>query len=113
MRATNAKSHKDLADNLVVAASILDRMKGLLGKQTMGAGEGVWLKPCMGIHTIGMKFPIDAVFLDKENTVVAINRNLQPNHMTTLHFDASSVLELPAGAADTTSTEVGDKLEFS
>lgn len=113
MRAINATSHKDLANNLVMAVSILDRMKGLLGKKTMSTGEGMWVKPCMGIHTFGMKFPIDAVFLNKENKIVAINKDLQPNHMTSIHLDAASVLELPAGTVDSTSTAIGDKLEFS
>lgn len=113
MRAINSASHKALADELVMAETFLDRLKGLLGKESLSSGKGMWIRPCKGIHTFGMRFPIDAVFLDKGNKVVALCRNLRPNHMTSVHFNAASVLELPTGAIDSTSTAVGDTLEFS
>lgn len=113
MRAINTTSNRPLAENLVIAEAFVDRLRGLLGKQALSAGEGILIRPCKGIHTFGMKFPIDVVFLNNGNKVVAITRNLPPHRLTSIHFTATSVLELPSGTVDSTSTAVGDTLEFS
>ena len=113
MKACNSRNSKVLSDNVEIADSILKRMKGLLGKSNMQTGEALWIKPCMSIHTFWMRFPIDVVFLNKKNQVLTIMRNLQPNRMTRLYPKAASVLELPAGVIDATSTEVGDELEIA
>jgi uncharacterized membrane protein (UPF0127 family) len=113
MRVLNFTTGKEIASDLTVADSILSRMKGLLGRKTMPAGEGLLIKPCKGIHTFGMRFPIDAIFLDNNNRVVAVINNLVPNRMTRVYLTAVSVLEVPAGAADLTSTKTGDQLEIT
>jgi len=87
-------------------------MKGLLGRKEILEGEALWIKPCMSIHTFLMRFPIDVVFLNKKNHVIAVNKTLQPNHITGFHLMAASVLELPAGTIEATSTVVGDKIEI-
>lgn len=112
MKALNLRNGNRLSDNVQVACRVLERMKGLLGKRELPIGEALWIKPCMSIHTFFMKFPIDVVFLDKRNSVIATVKNLQPNRMTRLYPKAASVLELPAGTIDATSTEVGDKIEL-
>ncbi len=112
MRAFNLRNGKELSDNVALSDSLLKRMKGLIGRGDFPAGEALWIKPYMSIHTFFMSFPIDIVFLNKTNRVIAIIKNLQPNRMTRLYFKAVSVLELPAGTIDTTSTEVGDKIEI-
>ena len=112
MRARNLRSGKELSNNVTVADSLLKRMKGLLGKRELPAGEALWIKPCMAIHTFWMSFPIDVVFLDKRYQVIVAIRNLQPSRMTRLYPKAASVLELPAGTIDAASTEVGDKIEL-
>lgn len=113
MKACNLRNGKELSNNVIVADSLLKRMKGLLGRSEMLAGEALWIKPCMSIHTFFMKFPIDVVFLNKRNRVVAVIKNLQPNRMTRLYFKAVSVLELPAGIIEATGTEVGDEIEIA
>lgn len=112
MRACNLRNGKELADNVTVADRPLKRMKGLLGKSEMLAGEALWIKPCMSIHTFWMSFPIDVVFLNKKNRVLAIKKNLQPNRMTRLYLSAMSVLELPAGILEATDTGLGDEIKF-
>ena len=87
-------------------------MKGLLGRSSLEDGEGLLIRPCKGIHTFGMKFPIDAVFLNKNIRVIAISKNILPNRMTRMYFEASSVIELPAGTLDRTATLAGDQLEI-
>ncbi len=88
-------------------------MKGLLGRNSLDDGEGLLIRPCKGIHTFGMKFPIDAVFLNKNNRVIAISKNILPNRMTRIYLSASSVIELTAGTAEATAINIGDEVEFA
>lgn len=113
MKACNLRNGKELSNNVIVADCLLKRMKGLIGRGDFPAGEALWIKPCMSIHTFFMSFPIDIVFLNKTNRVIAIIKNLQPNRMTRLYPRALSVLELPAGVIDATVTEIGDKIEIA
>lgn len=113
MLARNLRNDKELSNNVAVADSLLKRMKGLLGKNNMPEGEALWIKPCMSIHTLLMKFPIDAIFLNKRNQVIAVIKNLKPNRLTWFYPKAASVLELPAGTVAATGTKVGDKLEIA
>ena len=62
-----------------LATSLMDRMKGLLGTRSLPAGEGLILRPCTGVHTFFMKFPLDLVFLDRSMTVRKIVRDISPN----------------------------------
>ncbi len=113
MRVLNKISGNEIVSDLAVADTILSRMKGLLGKKSMLPGEGLLIKPCKGIHTFGMRFHIDAIFLDKNCRVVEVVRNIGPNRMSRIYLTAASVLEVPAGTADQSSTKSGDLLEFS
>ena len=67
-----------LADSADVAASSTARRKGLLGRHTLAAGEGLWIAPCESIHTCGMKFPIDVIYLDRKKE--SGKRGLQSLH---------------------------------
>ena len=113
MKAVNHTSGKALADDLVLADTLLRRMKGLLGRKTLACGEGLWIKPCNGVHTFGMRFPIDVVFLDRELHVIAVTQSLQPNRLTRLYRNAASVLELPSGTAELTATVTGDIISIA
>ncbi|RII27800.1 MAG: hypothetical protein CXR31_06120 [Geobacter sp.] len=112
MKAVNRISGKTLADDVSIADNLLSRMKGLLGRSTLPSGEALWIKPCMGVHTFGMKFSIDVVFLDREKHVVELAKRLRPNRMSRIYSSASSVLELPAGTIDATHTVTGDTIEI-
>ena len=113
MRAYNLRNGKELSNSVAVADSLLKRMKGLLGKKEMLNGEALWIKPCISIHTFFMKFPIDVVFLNKKNRVIATISNLQPNRIARFYLQAISVLELPAGVLKATDTRVGDEIEIA
>jgi len=65
-----------------------------------------------GIHTIGMKYAIDVLILDKKNKVVAIKKNLEPNKIFLWNPAFNTVLELPAGTINKTKTEIKDLLSF-
>ena len=69
--------------------------------------------PSKGIHTIGMKFPIDVVFLSRDNVVLRLISGMVPNRISGVQLRAYSVLELPNGTIKKSQTEVGDRLEIS
>ncbi len=112
MTAYNLTRKKELSSDVKVASSLLERMKGLLGRNCLKDGESLWIKPCNSVHTIGMRFPIDVIFLDKKNRVVAIRKNLPKNRITPIYFKAASVLETASGIIDSTSTKIGDEIIF-
>lgn len=109
----NATAKREIAHDVVLADSFLKRMKGLLGRKRFDEGEALWIRPCKSVHTIGMRFPIDVVFLDKSNVVIAIKKNLPSNRFTGLYLRAASVLELPAGTLQAAGIKVGDRLEIA
>jgi uncharacterized membrane protein (UPF0127 family) len=113
MRAFNPRSGRYIASNIVKADTIFKRMKGLLGRDSLPPGEALWLRPCRSVHTIGMKFPVDILFLAKDNEVVGVKENIPPNRFSAFEFKAAGVLELPAGAVSESGTKVGDVLEIS
>ena len=102
-----------LATKVRKADNFLTRLVGLLKRTTLGPEEALWLMPSKGIHTIGMKFPIDVVFLKKNNEVLALISGMLPYRISSVQLRAYSVLELPNGTIKKSSTEVGDQLEIS
>ena len=102
-----------LAYRVKIADSILTRLVGLLGKRSLDRDSGLWIFPSRGIHTLGMLFDIDVVFLDRDLKVVALRELVHPFSMTGLYFNAESVLELPPHTIFKSRTEVGDELMLS
>jgi len=95
-----------------VADNAITRLVGLLRDKILAEGDGLWIVPCNSIHSIGMKFEFDAIFLDKNLRVVHLMREMKPWRISKLVFAAHSVLEVPAGLIARTATEVGDTLEM-
>jgi uncharacterized membrane protein (UPF0127 family) len=112
MNATNSTQNRELSRHLTVADNIFSRLKGLLGKKSLADGEGLLIGPCKGIHTFGMQFPIDALFLDRDNCVLAAIGDLRPNRLTRIYPGASCVIELPAGTIASTATGTGDRIDI-
>jgi hypothetical protein len=113
MIAVNLRTGTTLATNVRVADNLFTRMKGLLGKKELPFGEALWIKPCFSVHTFFMKFPIDVLFLNKQNQVVAAISNLTPHRLTRLYPQSYSVLELPPGTIVASNTEVGDEIKIA
>ena len=112
MRIRNITKNICLAEEAVMAQALFKRMKGLLGKARLRQGEAMVLKPCNSIHTFFMAFAIDVLFLDKDNLVVKILHNVSPFRISGIYLKAQSVVELPAGTIQATSTSIGDVLLF-
>lgn len=88
------------------------RRKGLLGRDCLPAGEGLWIVPCESVHTFWMKFPIDLVYLDRNKKVKKVRSGVSPWRLSAC-LSAHSVLEFASGTIHTTQTKPGDSLEFS
>lgn len=112
MTALNSRNASFLSVDVTLAEGLFERMRGLMGRPEMKNGEALWIRPCKGIHTFGMKFPIDVLFLDGENAVIRINENVRPYRFAPLVLGAKSVLELPSGTVSATATRVGDTVWF-
>jgi uncharacterized protein len=98
-----------VCERCLVAASPLRRMRGLLGRRDLPSSEGILLRPAGSIHTAFMRFPIDAVFLDRELVVVGIAPHLHP-WRAAARKGAHSVLELADGESGQRGLRVGDRL---
>ena len=112
MRLRNATSGRLLAEQIRVADTAWTRMRGLLGHPPLRAGEGLWIRPSNGVHTFGMKYAIDVIFLDSRKRVVDLYENLKPFRLTKIRFDTRSVVELPTHTISQSGTKIGDQLEI-
>ncbi|MBR2838246.1 MAG: DUF192 domain-containing protein [Kiritimatiellae bacterium] len=77
-----------------VAETFAERARGLIGRKGLAPGEGMLIPRCNCIHTLFMRFPIDAAFLDRRGEVVKTVRNIRPWRLFVWGgFRAVSVLE--------------------
>jgi uncharacterized membrane protein (UPF0127 family) len=112
LTAINVTRGVRLAECGRMADTFYTRLVGLLRDKSLEYGGGLWIKPCNSIHSIGMKFKFDAIFLDKKLQVVHLVREMKPWRISKMVFAAHSVLELPAGLISQTATEVGDQFDM-
>lgn len=106
----NQTKENFLALRVKVADSVLGRLVGLLGRQSLKPDSGVWIVPANSIHSIGMLFSFDVVMIDKDFKVVALRELVRPFRVVWPKRQAESVLELPAHSIFRSRTEVGDQL---
>ena len=112
LRVSNLTRKTVLASSMEVADTGSKRSKGLLGRDSLAPGEGLWIIPCEAVHTFWMRFPIDLVYLDSKNRIKKLTSDV-PAWRLSACLLARSVMELPAGTIRNTMTECGDTLEFS
>ena len=111
LRVRNQTKSTVLADRADIADTSAKRRTGLLKHSDLNPGEGLWIAPCEAVHTIGMKFVIDVLFLDRKRKVLKVKPSMKKGRIAAC-LRAHSVLELPSGMAASTQTVVGDQLEF-
>lgn len=99
-----------ICESCLIADAVGLRLKGLLGRRELPAGEGVWIRPTNSIHMFFMRFALDAVFLDRDDEVLRIVRGLKPWRMASCRR-ARSVIEIAEGEAERSGLRVGDRLE--
>jgi len=104
-----------VATEAIVADSYVRRLVGLLGKTKRWTrlGTGLWIVPSSGVHTIGMLFPIDLIFLSRDKEVIHLEEYVRPFRISKVSLKANSVLELPPHTIYHSGTQVGDRFEIS
>ena len=113
MQASNHTRQKPLAEKGNVANRPWLRMRGLIGRASLDPGEGLLLLGTKGIHTLGMRFPIDVLFLNDDGWVIHLIHALRPFRVSPFLNNSAMVLELPAGTLQETGTQVGDWIEVA
>jgi uncharacterized protein len=115
---TNLTRQTRLAQNAELADGFISRGRGLLWRNGLDPGGGMWLVPGNRIHMCGMRFAIDVVFLSRKHEVTAVHEEVRPQPVWALWRTwgggrgAHSVLELPLGTIRASSTSVGDQIEI-
>jgi uncharacterized protein len=101
----------DVLASAEVARGIRERTQGLLGRRNPGEVTGALvLRPCRQIHTIGMRFPIDVAFCDRDGVVLR-TLTVSPWRVTRVVWRAGFVVEAPAGSFDRWELRAGDTVE--
>jgi hypothetical protein len=111
----NKTRERFVATHAKVADGYFTRLVGLLGttRRWPRPGKGLWIVPSHGVHTIGMLYALDLIFLDRNLVVVDVAGHIRPFRISKVNFKAHSVLELPIHTVFRTETRVGDQLEIS
>ena len=115
VRAINRTRGTTLCQHIEDAGGLAGQSRGLLGRDGLESGHGMLFvrgrfEPFMLMHMFFMRFAIDIVFLDRQGTVVHISHGLRPWRMSAMVFGARKALELEAGAALRSNTQVGDSI---
>jgi uncharacterized membrane protein (UPF0127 family) len=107
----NTTRGSTLASRIHHATRFWDRARGLVGRSALEPEEGLLIKPCSWIHTFGMRFPIDVLYLNGDNRILSLN-SIFPNRFGRPVRGATAVLELALGGIARSGTQVGDQLEI-
>ena len=112
-KAFNQTRNRIIAEFLAIADTFWSSLLGLMGKPDLPQGSGLLLIPCQSVHTIGMRFPIDVVFMNKQGTIIHLIKNMKPWRVSKHMIKARCVLELSAGTISATGTMLGDVVEIA
>lgn len=112
LRAFNRTRNALLVARGMIADNMFTRMRGLLGRRSLAAGDGLLLRGDNAIHSVGMQFVFDALFLDKHGIVVHLIAEMPPFRLSPFVWRARDVLELPADTLARTGTVVGDQIDL-
>ena len=112
--AFNRTRNTYLATDLVIASTHWSRFRGLMATSAdhFPAGQGLWINPSHGIHTFAMRFPIDAVYLDRDRKVIHLEEDLKPWRMAAIRAKAVSIIEVPTGTIQGSQTMLGDLIDI-
>ncbi len=111
VQAIDAETGRVLAQQVEVATSMWARFWGLMFRRELAPGYGLLIDPCSSVHTMFMRFRMDAVFIDRENTVTKIAACMKP-YRAALGPNSRKVLEMSCGGAEAAGISVGDRLSF-
>jgi uncharacterized protein len=101
-----------VADRVHLATSILDRRRGVLGRDPLAPDEAMVLKPCHQVHTMGVPYPLDAIFCDRRDRVLHVE-TLQPSRVSRYVWRARYCVELLGGRAEACGIVRGSTLSLA
>ena len=107
----NRSTGAEVGDRIGCADTSLTRLLGLLGKKSLQAGRGIWINPSSGVHTIGMRFTIDVIGLDRKMRIVKLWPYVRPFRVTSINLQVKSVIEMAAGQIQAHSLQLGHTLQ--
>jgi uncharacterized membrane protein (UPF0127 family) len=99
-----------LSLDVTAADTIFSRLRGLIGRLKLRSDEGIWVVPSRGIHTLGLLFPLDLIYLDEHYRVIYLVEYFPSFRIAPLKTQAESVLELPTHTIYSSQTQPGDQL---
>lgn len=108
----NGTQNKVILDEAEVADTFWRRYRGLAGKKVLEDDTGIILKPCNSIHTIGMHFAIDVIFLDQTKSVCHMIKKMKPGRFSPFVLKAKQVIEMNSGTIEKTGIMMHDVLEW-
>ena len=111
LRVEVASTGKVLAEKATRTKTLRERMRGLLGRPPLLSGEALLIEPAAQVHTIGMRYPIDVVFCDKDGTILHVVRNMRPHRVTRWVRRARVAIEMAAGSLPD-DVRPGDRINF-
>lgn len=112
MKLYHADRQCPIVHRLEVAASIRSRTRGLIGHAPLESGQALLIPRSRWIHTFGMSFPIDIVYMDKNGRIVALTENLPPRRIDRPVLRAQAAIEMAAGEIRRLGLKVGERLEL-
>lgn len=92
-----------------MAASSETRRRGLLGRESLPPDAALVIAPSQGIHTFGMRFPLDIVGVTRDGEVIKCRHEVGPRRLV-FAWRAFAILEVAAGVARQAGLRVGDRL---
>jgi uncharacterized protein len=108
----NTTRQSTIASNIKIATNFFSRMRGLIGSKPLEPGHGFVIPHCKGVHTFGMTFPLDIIFVDSSNQVVGIEEHILPNKTGHVFMSAKQVIECPVGTILRSGTRLGDHVSI-
>jgi len=112
MMILNQTRSTPIAKQANIAKSFRARLVGLLGHRELKASHALVIQNCNSIHMFFMRFAIDAIFVDHNNRVVGLIRNIKPFRLSPIFFRARDVIECPVGTIEFSKTQIGDLIEI-
>jgi len=112
VRILNHTQNTVLADQAVIADTFSSRLRGLLGRTHLPDSEALIITRCNSIHMFFMRFPIDVVFIDKNDLVVGLLEKFPPNAISPIFWRSSTAIELPAGKIAISKTRLHDRVRI-
>lgn len=110
MEIYNQRTNQLISSNVEMANTYFKRLKGLMFKRSIPSDFSLIITPCNSIHMFFMRFPLDILFVNKENQVVGVSSRIKPWRLSKIYFKAHYVIEMNAGTIERLNISKGDIL---